>query len=112
MNRGKKLWVMDAQEFAEYTKTASKAELTEYKKQISEYIEYLQAKLRKYEAGQKALKDASHRLGLHLMEQLLKKSKRGNSSTKQCRQKRTMVQKYWQILLNRFIAIPYLANAS
>ncbi|RDU53194.1 hypothetical protein [Helicobacter sp. MIT 01-3238] len=75
MNKDKKLWAMDAQEFAEYTKTASKAELAEYKKQMPEYIEYLQAELRKYEAEQKALKGASHRLGLHLIEQLLRKAK-------------------------------------
>lgn len=68
MNNDKKLWAMDAQEFAEYAKTASKAELAEYKKQIPQYIEYLQAELRNLEAEQKALKGANHRLGLHLME--------------------------------------------
>ena len=31
--------------------------------------------MRKYEAEQKALKDAEHRLGLHLIEQLLRKAK-------------------------------------
>lgn len=31
--------------------------------------------MRKYEAEQKALKGASHRLGLHLIEQLLRKAK-------------------------------------
>ena len=45
MNKDKKLWAMDAQEFAEYAKTASKDELAEYKKQIPQYIEYLQAEL-------------------------------------------------------------------
>lgn len=78
MNKDKKLWAMDAQEFAEYAKTASKAELAEYKKQMPEYIEYLQAELRKYEAEQKALKGASHILGLHLIEQLLRKAKGEN----------------------------------
>lgn len=75
MNNDKKLWAMDSQEFAEYAKTASKAELAEHKKQIPQYIEYLQAELRNLEAEQKALKGASHRLGLHLMEQLLRKVK-------------------------------------
>lgn len=31
MNNDKKLWAMDAQEFAKYAKTASKAELAEHK---------------------------------------------------------------------------------
>lgn len=75
MNKDKQLWAMDAQEFAEYAKTASKAELAEYKNELPEYIEYLYAELRKYEAEQKALKGASHRLGLHLIEQLLRKAK-------------------------------------
>lgn len=34
MNNDKKLWAMDTQEFAEYAKTASKAELAEYKEKI------------------------------------------------------------------------------
>lgn len=75
MSKDKKLWAMDAQEFAEYAKTASKAELAEYKNELPQYIEYLQAELRKCEAEQKALKGAGHRLGLHLMVQLFKKTK-------------------------------------
>ncbi|ETD23039.1 hypothetical protein [Helicobacter macacae] len=75
MSKDKKLWAMDAQEFAEYAKTASKTELAEYKNELPQYIEYLQAELRKYEAEQKALKGASTRLGLHLIEQLLRKAK-------------------------------------
>lgn len=75
MNNDKQLWAMDSQEFAKYAKTASKAGLAEHKKQIPQYIEYLQAELRNLEAEQKALKGASHRSGLHLIEQLLRKAK-------------------------------------
>ena len=41
---------MDTQEFAEYAKTASKAELAEHKSKLPQYIEYMQTKLRKHEA--------------------------------------------------------------
>ena len=34
MNKDKNLWTMDAQEFAEYAKTASKAELAEHKSML------------------------------------------------------------------------------